>query len=808
MSFLHASVLAGASGNQGPYQIEQSLRFNSADSAYLNRTPGSAGNRKTWTWSGWFKRSDVSASTGNFTVFAAQQPSGSDQDGLIIDADGSFYILFYSSDPGGSNLFYYRSDRQLRDPSAWYHIMFVLDTTQSAVDDRCNVWINNEKVVDINTANRSTLAQNFEAAINNTGSHTIGKSVQTSDPGDGYLAEVNFIDGTAYTDATAFGEYDNNGVWRPIKYAGSYTGQSWYLKFASGDGTDSSGLSNDWTANNFTPSGTGTDVMSDTPTTNWCTLNSAANSPGTRTLSNGNLQADLTAAAGAKAVGTFLIPISGKWYWEMTVNDSNSNQDTGVIQADSNFQIRDNTEFACYFPNGEYKIETAAQTSGFSTYTNGDIISIAVDADTNPPEIYFAKNNTWQNSAAPASGTNGLELTVGKRYLPLLSHGSGGSSSSGIFNFGQRDFAYTPPTGYKALNTANLPAPDIADGSDYFNTVLYTGTNATNAITGVGFAPNFVWVKRRSANGDHILSDSVRTAGKYLSSNLTASEVTSTDFGSFDSDGFTVNAVDQTGGLNSNGNTYVAWNWLAANGTSSIAAGSIDGTNPTIASTVSANPTAGFSIVSYTGTGANATVGHGLGVAPKMIIIKSRTDGSAQWVVYHASLGNTKSLYLNGTNSAGTSSLWWNNTSPTSSAFSLSTSSDVNVNTQNYISYCFAEVENYSRIGSYTGNQNADGPFIFCGFRPKWVLIKSTAANNWQILDSSRNTYNTADSKLYPNTSGTEDTSASNEMDLLSNGFKIRSASGTANANGTTILYMAFAENPFGGSGVSPATAR
>ena len=806
MSFLHASVLAGASGNQGPYQIEQSLRFNSADSAYLNRTPGSAGNRKTWTWSGWFKRSDVSASTGNFTVFAAQQPSGSDQDGLIIDADGSFYILFYSSDPGGSNLFYYRSDRQLRDPSAWYHIMFVLDTTQSAVDDRCNVWINNEKVVDINTANRSTLAQNFEAAINNTGSHTIGKSVQTSDPGDGYLAEVNFIDGTAYTDATAFGEYDNNGVWRPIKYAGSYTGQSWYLKFASGDGTDSSGLSNDWTANNFTPSGTGTDVMSDTPTTNWCTLNSAANSPGTRTLSNGNLQADLTAAAGAKAVGTFLIPISGKWYWEMTVNDSNSNQDTGVIQADSNFQIRDNTEFACYFPNGEYKIETAAQTSGFSTYTNGDIISIAVDADTNPPEIYFAKNNTWQNSAAPASGTNGLELTVGKRYLPLLSHGSGGSSSSGIFNFGQRDFAYTPPTGYKALNTANLPAPDIADGSDYFNTVLYTGTNATNAITGVGFAPNFVWVKRRSASGDHILSDSVRTAGKYLSSNLTASEVTSTDFGSFDSDGFTVNAVDQTGGLNSNGNTYAAWNWLAANGTEALTTGSIN-------STVSANPSAGFSIVSYTGTGsAGATVGHGLGVEPSMIIIKNRDDSASSfWCVYHKSAyvsgADPNVLYLNSTQAqTDDTNVWGSSPDFNSTTFELGDYNGSNGSGDDLIAYCFAEVEGYSKFGSYVGQGDNDtAPFIYTGHKPAWILVKrATGTGDWTIYDVKRDTYNPASKDLVPN-SATSEPSVGMIGDILSNGFKIRNQQNVA---GQTYIYASFASHPFGGDGVSPATAR
>ena len=249
----------------GGYEIEQSLRFNSGDTHYLNRTPGSAGNRRTWTWSGWFKRTNVS---GSITVFAAQQPSGSLQDSLTIDADGSFYTQFQSS----SNFLCFRSSMQLRDPSAWYHVVWVLDTTQASANDRCKVWINGELVSSFSTDNRSSLTQNFEAAVNNTGSHTMGKSVHTSDPGDGYLAEVNFIDGSAL-DPEDFGEYDDNGVWRPIKYAGSYTGQSWYLKFASGDGTDSSGLSNTWTANNFSTFGTGSDVMSDSPSSNWCTLN-------------------------------------------------------------------------------------------------------------------------------------------------------------------------------------------------------------------------------------------------------------------------------------------------------------------------------------------------------------------------------------------------------------------------------------------------------------------------------------------------------------------------------------------------------
>jgi len=775
-------------GAAAPYEIEQSLRLYNGSNLYW--TPSSTGNQTTFTQSGWIKRAGLTSN--EFFLFLQNDSTNVGTYFLQIQQDPND-TLYFSQGPSGG---YGRTLAYYRDPSAWYHVVGVADYNNSTVADRYRVYVNGERVpVSFNANyNTTTTAWNNNTYPQRIGWNGVSNSYYYT---QGYVAEFHHVDGQAL-DPTDFGEFDDNGVWRPIAYTGSYGTNGWYLKFdpsaTNGIGHDHSGNGNNFTASGFDTTNTTAstyDVMSDTPTTNWCTLNPLNINDSGFTYSNGNL--DLSTGGGWETTTATFYTSSGKWYYEWTAS-SVYGQIIGITAypyTNSNLGV-DATSYG-YQQDGRKWNNNTASSYG-ATWTNGDVIGVAYNLDDN--EITFYKNGVSQGVAF--TGITSLPVS------PAISIFYG----SGSTNFGQRAFAYTPPTGYKALNTANLPAPTVKDGSQYFNTVLYTGTNATNAITGVGFAPNFVWVKRRSASGDHILSDSVRTAGKYLSSNLTASEVTSTDFGSFDSDGFTVNAVDQTGGLNSNGNTYVAWNWLAANGTSSIAAGSIDGTNPTIASTVSANPTAGFSIVSYTGTGANATVGHGLGVAPKMIIIKSRTDGSAQWVVYHASLGNTKSLYLNGTNSAGTSSLWWNNTSPTSSAFSLSTSSDVNVNTQNYISYCFAEVENYSRIGSYTGNQNADGPFIFCGFRPKWVLIKSTAANNWQILDSSRNTYNTADSKLYPNTSGTEDTSASNEMDLLSNGFKIRSASGTANANGTTILYMAFAENPFGGSGVSPATAR
>lgn len=352
---------------------------------------------------------------------------------------------------------------------------------------------------------------------------------------------------------------------------------------------------------------------------------------------------------------------------------------------------------------------------------------------------------------------------------------------------------------YKSLSTANLPDPAInpAQGSspaDYFNTVLYTGNGTGQSITGVGFQPNWTWIKGRSNADYHYLVDSVRGYTERLFSNLTdGASVEAATVASSDSDGFTVGG---DAGVNRNLSTYVAWNWKANGSGSTIAAGSIDGTNPTIASQVSANTESGFSIVSYTGDGgASATIGHGLTSAPDILVVKNRDNANA-WRVYHSALGNTKYLTLNATDAAGTASSLWNNTSPTSSVFTIGTDNDVN-NTNNYIAYCFSDVEGFSKFGSYTGNGNADGPFVYTGFEVKWVMYKRTdSSGDWSILDTERSTYNVADDYLYPHSSAAE-ASGAYQTDFLSNGFKLRGTNTQNNASGGTYIYMAFAENPF-----------
>ncbi|BAR14170.1 hypothetical protein [uncultured Mediterranean phage uvMED] len=335
--------------------------------------------------------------------------------------------------------------------------------------------------------------------------------------------------------------------------------------------------------------------------------------------------------------------------------------------------------------------------------------------------------------------------------------------------------------------------------SDYFNTKLYTGTGSSNSISGIGFAPDWVWIKNRGLSGHHMLFDKVRGATKALYSNLTDAETTvSGHLTSFDSDGFTLGDNSGKGSTNGNTETYASWNWLGANGTASNTDGSIT-------STVSANTTSGFSIVSYTGTGSNATVGHGLGANMDFAIFKLRS-GSSAWLVYHKSLGATKAIYLNETGAVGTNSSGFNDTEPTSSVFSLGSGATANTSGGTQIAYCFAEKKGYSKFGSYTGNGSTNGTFIYTGFKPAFVIYKryDSGSYSWVLVDNKRNTFNAVDKYVHPNLSATEGTVTL--MDFLSNGFKMRVNDVTSNQG--SIIYMAFAENPFVTSTGIPSCAR
>ena len=343
-----------------------------------------------------------------------------------------------------------------------------------------------------------------------------------------------------------------------------------------------------------------------------------------------------------------------------------------------------------------------------------------------------------------------------------------------------------------AYTTINKP-------SEYFNTVTWTGNGSTQSITGVNFQPDLNWSKKRTAGNEHALVDAVRGATKTIYSNLTNAEGTQlSGLTSFDSDGF---SIGSSGEYNDSGQPYVGWNWLA-NGSGA------SNTDGSITSTVSANTTSGFSIVTYTGTGANATVGHGLGVAPKMVIVKS-TSAVGNWLVGHSGIGFTERILLNTTGAKVTDSTSWQDTAPSSSVFSIGTNGACNTSSVNYVAYCFAEKKGFSKFGSYTGNANDDGPFIYTGFKPAFLMTKRTdSTGNWMMWDSGRNTFNGVDKYLFADTNAAEGTV--NYWDFTSNGCKNRNAaaSGNSNAAGGTYIYMAFAEQPLVGTNGVPTTAR
>jgi len=342
-----------------------------------------------------------------------------------------------------------------------------------------------------------------------------------------------------------------------------------------------------------------------------------------------------------------------------------------------------------------------------------------------------------------------------------------------------------------------MPYSVIDSPKKYFDTKLYTGTGATQSISGLSFKPDLTWIKTRNSGADwHRLIDAVRGVTKELYSNATNAESTQAQsLQTFNTDGFTLGTLAE---VNANGNTFVSWNFLGANTT-------VSNTSGTITSTVSANTTSGFSIVTYTGAGGASTVGHGLGVAPRVVIVKSRSN-TTNWILGHSSIGWNKYMTLNSDIAVETNN-YFNDTAPTSSVFSIFNSTNVNGSGYTYVAYCFAEVKGYSKFGSYTGNGSTDGTFVYTGFKPAFFIVKtSNATFNWVVEDNKRNTFNVVDKYLLPNTSDAEGTLTL--VDFLSNGIKIRTTDNSHNGSGNTHIYMAFAENPFVSSKGIPTTAR
>ncbi|PSR08340.1 MAG: hypothetical protein C7M88_10195 [Candidatus Arcticimaribacter sp.] len=574
---------------------------------------------------------------------------------------------------------------------------------------------------------------------------------------------------------------------------------------------DQSGNNNDWTSEGGL---TESDVMVDSPTNNFATFNPIhddTTGTSTEVFSQGNLRVGESGTGWSNIFGSQGMP-SGKWYWEAyMVGSGTVDCIIGIAKTNWHRGTDGGIDTA-----GAYSIYTASDgnlysfNSGSSTnegsgvaFTWGDILQVAYDADTG--KLWFGKNNTWLFSGNPSTGST-PKMTVGAsdtgNMLPAWSQYH--AANAWAVNFGSDssfsgvktpqgnqdsndigDFFYAPPTGFLSLCTKSLPDVDVIP-SEHFNTVLYTGNGANRSISGVGFgsAPDFVWIKNRSSGNGHQLLDVVRGATKHLSSNTDQAQSTAvTGLTSFDSDGFSLGTAT---GVNTNGDGFVAWNWKAGGSASTLTTGTID-------SVVSANPSAGFSIVKYVGNNtANATIAHGLSQTPTFIITKNMTN-SAYWATYLFNDANKK-YYINA--SSSDAATW---ITPASALITLvqTNANNVNESGSSYINYCFHSVDGHSRVGQYTGNGNSDGTFVNCGFRPKYVLIRRNLDAFWNIFDTERGPYNMINNVLWANGGDAETVSANWNIDLLSNGFKQRGTHDYMNDNGETFFFIAFAETPF-----------
>jgi len=914
------AIRIGASG-AADFEIERSLRFNDNDSAYLRYTPSStSSDRKTWTWSSWVKRGNLSLGA-QATIFHSYG-SGNQRTELTFETSDTIRFAQGAASSGGSLI----TTAKFRDVSAWYHIMCVADCSNTTAADRLKIYVNGVIQTDFGTQNN--------AADSNTQMPTQGVHIDIGSRGgsnrhfDGYMAEINFIDGQALT-PSSFAETDaETGQYNPKKYVGSYGTNGFYLNFSDNSdtssttlGKDSSGNGNNFTPNNFSVSaGAGNDSLEDTPTNNFCTLNPITFGSGggepSATLSNGNLDFTESSSNNRTAVSTFGLK-TGKWYFEFLSTN------TGTFSI--GMTDLENNQGSFYRNNGSYSSSFGGGgTSGYASWTTNDIVGVAIDFDSG--KIWYAKNNTWQ-SGDPATGNSPTNtFTTGRTLHTEAFTDNSSGTKSGSFNYGQRPFTYTPPTGYKSMCSANLPDPTIKLPNKHFDTFLYTATgNAMSFPNELSFQPDWIWQKSRNStvsSNVHYAIDAVRGGDKGLVINSTNAEYSGAAI-TFTSNGYDMGASSGGQG-NASGNSYVSWNWnagdtdgktytvkvhnfsgnnryifddfqteavtldlaeggtyifnmddasnathpfsigTAANGTvytsgityfldgvsktyneytlgfsaastrrlhitvpasapvlyywcsvhsgmggqintnSTLGSSNFDGSTQ---STVKANPTAGFSIVTYTGQqNASDTIGHGLGVKPQVVISKSRnaTYTYTQWYVHHHKLTTNYFVFLN-TDGAQANGLgdYYIDGSFSSTVFAVG--DDIygpNVSNNNYVAYCFSEVEGYSKFGSYTGNGSSDGTFVFTGFRPAFVITKNaSSAYDWMLFDVKRSPFNDINDYLFPNDSSAEGTGSSTiNVDFLSNGFKWRgSSSGNnyINKSGDTFIYLAFAESPF-----------
>ena len=846
--------------------VSTSARFDGSSQITLDNA-GSATSTKVCTLATWFKISREPDATAVQYMFHSKNDSGAASFSITLDADDSISVTQYDGTSPFSasnydfgvtvhsiNNSYGDTDtrggpRKFRDTSGWYHLCVTINTDESAEADRIKVFINGERLRVVATDDGSG-SQDFAdsgqtLAVFQDGEQRWGASVDDSNYFTGYLADSFGVDGLAL-EPTAFGEL-KNGVWIPkapsVSDFGNHGFRLQYKNTSVGSGSssvigaDTSGKDNHFTSSGFAAHDC---AMPDCPENNWCSLLGEAKQSSSA-ISEGALRAVLTGGGNSARTSANFAVTSGKWYWEVRQSSSNrfgmgvfdadryhmGNEDLGSDAYEWGFITSDNSGSGARRNSGTL-------TTGYGGDTaDGHVVMVALDVDNGA--IYFGKQGSWFNNGTSDNSatvlgqieagttTNAAYTSVTGRLTPVFVRQT--SNNTLICNFGQDDtfagnetaagnadengfgaFQYAPPSGFLSLCTTNLPEPTIGpqqDAGDHsddnHNVVTYDGTGSSQAITGVGFPPDWIWIKKRDGgtSRNHIITDTTRGVTKHLSTVLNDAEFTNANgVTAFGTDGFTVGSYDS---VNESGNDdrYVAWNWKANGGVTST---NSDGNED---AEVQANVKAGFSIVKWTG-GSNVqthTFGHGLGVKPAWVLTK-RTNTTGDWNMWHRDgLGDDFYILLNTTAVRNGSTDWFQANTTTFTPYIGSTGNE-------WISYCFADVEGYSRAGIYFGNGDNNGPYIYTGFRPAWLMIKCSLghAENWHIWDKARMVPasplggggNPNQAALSPNTNG-NDVSASTpyNIDFLSQGFKIREDHDMTNGSGDQYIYFAFAELPF-----------
>ena len=767
--------------------IAKSAIFDNGGPAYLSKTYGSAGTSlKKFTFSCWFKlgRDSIAGTAGYFPVLFN-----------VGGESGKYFSLFYQSQNQNFQYYSYNSTYDLRgitvrtfeDTSKWYHIVIAIDTTESTAADRVKLYVDGDRITSF--TNQVNPAQDYDLSVGAAEPYYVGYQ-NSGDTWDGYIAEANYVDGTALTPST-FGLTDTStGRWIPKTLTGiTYGSNGFRMQFANSAGQtigdDTSGNGNDFSVNNMVAA----DIVTDSPTQNHATLSPHSLYKSSNfTLTEGNLKATSTSVSGTHSgQGAMRIPSGGKYYWECEIDAGKDGMGIGIIP-DNTPTTSANPSTAgttLYLSSGAIRTTGSDSLSYGSGVDNGDIMGFALDlSDPQNGKLYVSVNGTYENSGNPVTGANPAPSKVLKGdFRVIYQDGSNGYTPVYIYNFGQRAFNTSPPTGYSALQQDNFPE------------------------TGKGI-PDLVWIKNRDATDSHQLYDSTRGPQIDLNPDGNGAESTTTDgLQKFLKGGC---QIEDNVAINTSGESYVSWNWVAGEGTTSA---NSDGSGATLASTIQVNQTAGFSIVSYTGNATSgAKVAHGLSQKPEWFILKPRSMTGNHYV-YHEKIGADYFLYLNLPNARYTGvTTPWNDTEPTDKIITLTgTGYGSNNNSENYIIYAWHSVEGFSKFGSYLGNGNANGPFIYTGFKPSWLMIKNMNRSvDWIIIDNKRDPTNDGSSSLLkPNETDAESQANNQGIDLLSNGFKVKQSSSNAfNASTETHVYMAFAEFPFVGNGTNPVTAR